>query len=289
MMKASNHYIFVNNSKFFIKNFKKRYNYECFDIKKSKYYLKKDLKKTKYKCVFKTESKYYVIIKSGKYIKIKEKENLIESAKYHDYFKIKYWNIKPNSKLLNFPKIINKKILDKSSKKRKINNIISTNSKEKRKKKKSINSKKSKIRRTQLPSRTLWKLAKNQNFKCSICRNVPDNIDQDHILPIERFKNDDIKNRQLLCLSCHTWKSRYIDSNPRYLTFISKLQSMNLNENVFYSLLIKKIRYIHELSSSKCACKLEYISKIPESSLDLSGNNLTNNNYLTYIKSLLFC
>ena len=73
---------------------------------------------------------------------------------------------------------------------------------------------------------------------------------------------DDIKNKQALCIPCHTWKSRYIDTNYEFNNYIEFLKKQKISEDLFYICLIKKMRYIHSLKTSKCSCKVKYLSMI---------------------------
>jgi len=247
------------------------------------------MNKTKYRCVYKNEDTYIVNINWKKHSKKKEFKNIMDAAKYHDYFKIKYWKYKINDKRLNFPTKINDKRLNfptKINEKSKMV-IVSVHPKKRKNnfkkptsKKQKITHFKNKVKRTQLPSRALFKLLKKQNFTCSICGKVPNEIDQDHILSIDKYNNDDVKNRQILCIPCHTWKSRYIDSNNEFNNCVKELMKHNLDDDQLYSSVIQKLKYVHSLKSSKCYCKFD----------DIPTNNNNNdiNNKSIFKKCLSF-
>lgn len=211
--------------------------------------------KTLYKCVYKYDNidMYVVKINRKSFSHEKTCDNIIEAAKYHDYFKTQWWGYKKSDKRLNFPiKEIIKPIIKSISKPKK-RKLQINNSKNKRKR----------IYRKNIGIGKYQTLICCQNYCCNICDNkLGRDTEKDHILSIERYNNDDLKNIQVLCISCHKWKSGYIDNNKDFVLFVLNLQKQNLDEDLFYTKIINKIRYLHSLSTSMCSCKFNYIKDI---------------------------
>lgn len=123
------------------------------------------------------------------------------------------------------------------------------------------------MKRVGLTSSQKYNLCFKQNMNCNICQNkLGDNHEADHIISLSNNGTNDQLNFQMLCISCHKWKSHYIDNNKEFIEKLEGqkvlLNTFNLNKFEFYENIINIIRNKHNKSSSWCYCKFHEDKKI---------------------------
>ena len=248
--------------------------------------------KTKSKCTyFDTVSKKYMVKINTIDLKYKKTfETELMAAREHDFIKISKLKYKKTDLRLNFPEKGNskKQILSKKSNfKRKISQLsdfdISNNYTNKHK------NPRCKKYRKKLSNGTYHSLICNQNYCCNICEKKLDNVTEtDHILCIERYGNNEIRNHQILCVPCHKWKSGYIDTNQMFISYVDDLRFCMNDLDLFYILIVKKIKYMHSLNDCNCTCKLKTIKEKKEKKENSKFNIKNIFDFAYSIKNKLF-
>ena len=230
--------------------------------------------KTNYRCIYydSSENKYLV--------KMKFKNNCIndyfltlrEAILFHDAYK---------KNILDFSKY-DKRLINHV--KRKPNLVKNLKKKKRKRKRNTRNTKntKNKRYRIKLSIGDYQMLSFNQNNKCNICLNtLGEQTDIDHILSINKYNDNNIKNHQILCRPCHKWKSGYVDRDYCFNDFIVNQKKKSKSKDELYTNVIYKLREMHSDVNSKCSCKLKYFknldNKIKKESSCLYYTNIIKN------------
>lgn len=193
-----------------------------------------------------------ILKKTEQDISIKISENNTKRKLNEDNRKVKRRKINNKSPKIN----IDEEFIDSS------NNTDKPLYTNKVSRKKNIN-----IKRVGLTSSQKYNLCFKQDMNCNICQNkLSDNHEADHIISLSNNGTNDQLNFQMLCISCHKWKSHYIDNNKEFIEKLEGqkvlLNTFNLNKFEFYQNIVDIIRNEHNKTSSWCYCKFHEDKKI---------------------------
>lgn len=239
--------------------------------------------------------------------KIANTENIIENNILNtNVSNTKSTKSNKSNKSIKSTKVKSKKINKKSNlkklKKRKIDNVdINIRTPIKRIKYNKINN--NILKRRILPNGKQHALEYYQDYRCNICNCLlPLNVEKDHIISLNNGGLDHPINLQVLCISCHKWKSTKIDRNPYFLNYISKMNKIFKDRHceLYYQSIVNKIISEHSKKNCECGCKFTFNKN--DNDLNISNHypihntsNTQNNNLkniiinsFKYLKSFLY-